>query len=99
MTYAGTSAFSEIETRSLAEYLESISEKLFAYISFHSYSQLLMFPYGHTEEKLDNYVESVCLVFGSVVLVWLVKGAFSFGTVASRQLLALVKVEIFQFQT
>ncbi|XP_033222922.1 zinc carboxypeptidase-like [Belonocnema kinseyi] len=57
-TYSGTSAFSEIETRSLAEYLESISEKLFAYISFHSYSQLLMFPYGHTDEKLDNYEES-----------------------------------------
>jgi hypothetical protein len=58
-TYAGKSAFSEIETKSMSKYLKSIGEKLFAYISFHSYSQLLLFPYGHTSQHLDNYNESV----------------------------------------
>ncbi|XP_047362967.1 zinc carboxypeptidase-like [Vespa velutina] len=54
-TYAGSSAFSEIETKSLSQYLQSISDKFFAFISFHSYSQLLLFPYGHTKEHLENY--------------------------------------------
>ncbi|KAJ8679304.1 hypothetical protein QAD02_015091 [Eretmocerus hayati] len=60
-TYAGSEAFSEIETKTLSKYIESISKKLFAYISFHSYSQLLMFPYGHTSEHLDNYEESLSM--------------------------------------
>ncbi|XP_046833285.1 zinc carboxypeptidase-like [Vespa crabro] len=54
-TYAGSSAFSEIETKTLSQYLRSISDKFFAFISFHSYSQLLLFPYGHTREHLENY--------------------------------------------
>lgn len=55
--YAGSKAFSEIESRSMSKYLMSIKDKLFAYISFHSYSQLLMFPYGHTTKHLDNHDE------------------------------------------
>lgn len=58
-TYAGSKAFSEIETKTLSEYITSISEKLFGYIAFHSYSQLILFPYGHTTQHLDNYEELV----------------------------------------
>ncbi|KAL7287595.1 hypothetical protein TKK_0018242 [Trichogramma kaykai] len=55
--YAGKGPFSEIETKTLSQYLASLKGKLFAYISFHSYSQLLMFPYGHTTKHLDNHEE------------------------------------------
>lgn len=58
-TYAGSKPFSEIEMKSMSEYIGSIKDKIFAYIAFHSYSQLLMFPYGHTTEHLDNYNETV----------------------------------------
>ena len=58
-TYAGSSAFSDVETKSLSQYLTSISNKFSAYIAFHSYSQLLMFPYGHTKEHLENYDDSL----------------------------------------
>lgn len=54
-TYAGPSAFSEIETRSLADYLKSLEGKIQLYIDFHAYSQLLLFPYGHTSELPENY--------------------------------------------
>jgi hypothetical protein len=57
--YAGEYAFSENETRSLAEYFKSISDNLVGYLDFHSYSQLLMFPYGHTAEHVSNYDELV----------------------------------------
>ncbi|KAG5343655.1 CBPA1 carboxypeptidase, partial [Acromyrmex heyeri] len=54
-TYAGSAPFSEIETKTLSKYIDSISDKLCAYIAFHSYSQLLLIPYGHTTAHLDNY--------------------------------------------
>ncbi|CAD6208967.1 GSCOCG00010780001-RA-CDS [Cotesia congregata] len=56
-TYAGSSAFSDIETKTMSEYITSIGDKFFAYIAFHSYSQLLLFPYGHTTAHLDNHNE------------------------------------------
>ncbi|XP_073824116.1 zinc carboxypeptidase A 1-like [Musca autumnalis] len=53
-TYAGPSAFSEIETRSLSEYIASLKGKIFLYISFHAYSQFLLYPYGHTASLPAN---------------------------------------------
>ncbi|CAB0032161.1 unnamed protein product [Trichogramma brassicae] len=57
--YAGARAFSEIETLTLSEYLYSVKDKLFAYLAFHSYSQLLMYPYSYTTGNLENFEESV----------------------------------------
>ncbi|XP_075149746.1 zinc carboxypeptidase A 1-like [Haematobia irritans] len=55
-TYAGPYAFSEIETKSLSEYIDrELKGKIFLYVSYHSYSQLLLFPYGHTNELPPNY--------------------------------------------
>ncbi|EZA56244.1 hypothetical protein DMN91_009519 [Ooceraea biroi] len=56
-TYAGSAPFSDIETKSMSEYIKTIADKFYAYISFHSYSQLLLFPYGHTRDHLENYDE------------------------------------------
>lgn len=39
----------------MSQYIDSIHDKLFAYIGFHSYSQLLLIPYGHVSQKIDNY--------------------------------------------
>ena len=70
--YGGPAPFSEIETKTMAEYIKSLGSKLFAYVAFHSYSQLLLFPYGHTEEHLANYDESVSQSFFLVPMcsVW-----------------------------
>lgn len=55
-TYAGPYAFSEIETKTMADYLATaLAGKIHTYISFHSYSQLLLFPYGHSSELPPNY--------------------------------------------
>lgn len=59
-TYAGTAAFSETETRTLAAYITSVSENLYAYIGFHSFSQLLLIPYGHSGHEVpENYDQLV----------------------------------------
>ncbi|EAT37217.1 AAEL010782-PA [Aedes aegypti] len=54
-TYGGPHAFSEVETKSLSQFIASLKGKIQAYISFHSYSQLLLFPYGHTGEHASNH--------------------------------------------
>lgn len=43
-TFAGPKPFSEVEALVLSKFIQSIA-KVNLYISFHSYSQLLMFPY------------------------------------------------------
>ncbi|RZC41101.1 zinc carboxypeptidase [Asbolus verrucosus] len=54
-TYCGPEAFSEPSTKTLSEFISTIGSSLQAYIAFHSYSQLLLLPYGHTSQHLENY--------------------------------------------
>nr|XP_019538284.2 zinc carboxypeptidase A 1-like [Aedes albopictus] len=54
-TYGGPHPFSEVETKTLSQFIASLKGKIQAYISFHSYSQLLLFPYGHTHEHTPNH--------------------------------------------
>lgn len=61
--YPGPSAFSEASTKSLSHFISGIAPKLTAYIAFHSYSQLLLLPYGTTEKHLDNYDKMVSAQF------------------------------------
>ncbi|KAG7191185.1 hypothetical protein KM043_013980 [Ampulex compressa] len=56
-TYAGPTPFSDIETKTMSEFIKAHKDEFYAYISFHSYSQLLLFPYGHTKDHLENYDE------------------------------------------
>lgn len=56
-TYAGPSEFSEVEMRTLSEYISTIGHKLEAYIAHHSYSQYLLIPFGLYNEYPDNYDE------------------------------------------
>ncbi|XP_055608876.1 zinc carboxypeptidase A 1-like [Uranotaenia lowii] len=53
--FAGPEPFSEIETKTLSDYISSLKGKLQMYVSFHSFSQLLLFPYGHTSDRPSNY--------------------------------------------
>lgn len=55
--FAGSSVFSEPEAEQLSKYILRIakSENIRTYLSFHSFSQLLMFPHGATSEKAYNY--------------------------------------------
>ncbi|KAK9702763.1 Zinc carboxypeptidase [Popillia japonica] len=56
-TFAGPNPFSERSTSTMSQFFTGISSRVVGYISFHSYSQLLLFPYGHTTQNLDNYAE------------------------------------------
>lgn len=55
--FSGGAVFSEPEAEALANFIRQNAEKerIKTYIALHSYSQLLMFPFGHTPEKVPNY--------------------------------------------
>ncbi|KAM9076968.1 LOW QUALITY PROTEIN: carboxypeptidase A2 [Megaptera novaeangliae] len=58
-SYRGPSANSEVEVKSIVDFIKSPG-KVTAFITFHSYSQLLMFPYGYTcaeSQKFDELNE------------------------------------------
>ncbi|XP_011188810.1 zinc carboxypeptidase A 1 [Zeugodacus cucurbitae] len=52
--FAGRAPNSEIEVKSLSNYITSLKDKIQLYLSFHSFSQYLLYPNGHTAELPDN---------------------------------------------
>lgn len=58
-SYHGNSAMSEKEVQAVAKYIESLGRRLAAFMDIHSYSQILMFPWGYTKKKSIDHVELV----------------------------------------
>jgi hypothetical protein len=54
-TFGGNKAFSEMETESFSKFLTTLKGEIKVYLAFHSYSQLLLFPYGHTGKHTYNH--------------------------------------------
>lgn len=52
-TYKGPSAFSEPESQAIKKYIESHSN-ITTLLSFHTYSQLILYPWGHKYDGIDN---------------------------------------------
>lgn len=47
-TFAGPIPFSDMESIALADFLSENSSEIKIYISFHSYGQYVIYPYGHS---------------------------------------------------
>lgn len=47
-TFTGPSAFSEPEVKSLADYISANQGYIKMFLSFHSYSQLILYPFSYT---------------------------------------------------
>lgn len=52
--YPGAKPFSEVEMRDYELYLRGLAGKIHTFVAFHSYSQLLLYPYGHTSQAAKN---------------------------------------------
>jgi len=66
-TFPGTRAMSEPEVKNLGNKLKSLEDKVQAYISFHSYGQLWMYPYGHKKGEYTKDVSDLYEVAGLAV--------------------------------
>lgn len=57
--YCGAFPESEPETQSVAHFLRSHKDSVKLYITIHSYSQMLLFPYSYTVDEAENHNEMV----------------------------------------
>nr|XP_024644976.1 mast cell carboxypeptidase A isoform X1 [Macaca nemestrina] len=53
--YRGSAPESEKETKAFTDFIRSHLNEIKAYITFHSYSQMLLFPYGYTSKLPPNH--------------------------------------------
>ncbi|KAK8397132.1 hypothetical protein O3P69_004667 [Scylla paramamosain] len=56
-TYAGPEPFSEVENRVVRDQILRLRSKLKMYLSFHSYGQQFMYPWGYTHVYPDDWKE------------------------------------------
>lgn len=57
--YAGSFAFSEPETRSIRDFISQQQGRIKTFMTFHSYSQILMYPFGHALRTYPQDVEEL----------------------------------------
>ncbi|XP_066477618.1 mast cell carboxypeptidase A-like [Tiliqua scincoides] len=82
--YCGPSAESEQETKAVTTFLRSHLSSIKAYLTIHSYSQMLLFPYGYTFEKTSNHEELTELAKGAAKAIFSLYGKeYKYGTSAT----------------
>lgn len=54
-TYHGPEAFSEVEARNVRDFVSANKDQIKFYQTLHSYSQLILFPWGYTTEQAPGY--------------------------------------------
>ncbi|XP_072264001.1 carboxypeptidase B-like [Pyxicephalus adspersus] len=64
--YCGTIPESESETRALGDFIRSNLPAIKSYLTIHSYSQMLLFPYSYTHKLANDYDELFTLAEGAV---------------------------------
>ena len=57
--YCGAFPESEPESQAVADFLRSHKDSVQIYLSIHSYSQMLLFPYSCTLEEAENHKDLV----------------------------------------
>ncbi|XP_075980070.1 carboxypeptidase B-like [Anticarsia gemmatalis] len=55
--YRGAAAFSEPESKAIADFVGSIATKFSAYLTYHSYGQYLLYPWGYDNVVPPDYKE------------------------------------------
>lgn len=58
-TYCGASVESEIEVKNVANFIRNNKSNIKAYLTIHSYSQLLLFPYSYKYDLANDHAELV----------------------------------------
>lgn len=74
-TFAGPRAFSEIETSSFAEYYSTVRASVRLFISYHSYGQYILYPYGHTTSPTANAAD-----LNAMAATFATRAAVNYGT-------------------
>nr|XP_046191038.1 carboxypeptidase O [Oncorhynchus gorbuscha] len=73
-TYCGTKALSESEAWAVTDMLGKIREDILAFLTIHSYGQLILVPYGHPNISAPNYDELMEVGLGAAMAIKAVHG-------------------------
>ncbi|XP_061492971.1 carboxypeptidase B-like isoform X2 [Rhineura floridana] len=65
-TYCGSAPESEKETKALADFIRHHLSTIRAYLTIHSYSQMLLYPYSYSYDVTKNNVELNTLAKGTI---------------------------------
>lgn len=69
MHLQGPSAFSEPETRAVKNFISRNINVVKTFLTFHSYSQILMYPFGHRERTYAADVDDLVCHFTLPLLI------------------------------
>merc|ERR1719244_930090 len=72
--YAGSEAFSEVEMRNVRDQILKLSDSLVVYLTFHSYSQLWLYPWGYTSALPADWMDLDDLAHSAVDALTAVHG-------------------------
>ncbi|XP_012516660.1 PREDICTED: carboxypeptidase O [Propithecus coquereli] len=59
LTFCGTGPVSEPETKAVSSFVESKKDNILCFLTMHSYGQLILTPYGYTQNKSSNHEELI----------------------------------------
>ncbi|KAM7248596.1 hypothetical protein CapIbe_000635 [Capra ibex] len=83
-TYCGSAAESEKETKAVANFIRNHLSSIKAYLTIHSYSQMMLYPYSYAYKLPKNNVELNTLAKGAVKELATLHGtAYTYGPGAS----------------
>lgn len=80
-TYCGPFPESEPEVKAVAHFLRKHRKQIKAYLSFHAYAQMLLYPYSYKYATIPNFscvVSKVSVVSKELGIFWLFLYHFSF---------------------
>lgn len=82
--YAGPEPASEIETRNMIEYYETIADRIEFHLQFHSYGQYILLPYGYQgADYPDNYADQMEIAEAAAIgFSTRYNTPYTFGTIA-----------------
>ncbi|XP_026827132.1 carboxypeptidase B isoform X2 [Ooceraea biroi] len=82
-TYSGPFAFSEPETKAMADYILANKQHIRMYLTLHSYSQMWLVPWGHTHTKPPDYSDMMSAAKKAINAIAKIHGThYQFGPVA-----------------
>lgn len=58
LTYRGSEAFSEPETKALRDFV-ILHSNIHTIVSLHTYSELILYPWGYKRDPIDNFLDKV----------------------------------------
>ncbi|XP_037829695.1 carboxypeptidase O-like isoform X2 [Kryptolebias marmoratus] len=72
--YCGTHVMSELETQAVTYFVGTRKDDFLCFLTIHSFSQMILLPFGHPNYTASNYNELMKVGLGAAEAIWKVHG-------------------------